>query len=90
MYSRLLYILGDTGDEAVPVLEVGVEVRLVHHGARLGLYAGLLVRQGELVQHVDVREGVAQGDLVGGHLAGQLILREARHGTEAGRLSGSR
>jgi len=87
VHSRLFYILSDACHKTVSVLEIGVEVCLVHDGAWLGLYAGLLIWQGKLVQHVDVRQCVAQSDLVGGHRVA-LVLSSGRQDTaKLGRLN---
>ena len=73
MHSSLLDVLGDPSDEGISVLEVGVEVCLVDDGARLRLYAGLRVWQGQLVQDVHIGEGVRQGHLI---IWSSLILGE--------------
>jgi len=70
MYCCLLDVSRNPSDVSRAVLKVGVKVGLVVYGEWEGLDAGLLVRQGELVQHIHVLEGICQGDLVpGSHTA---------------------
>ena len=59
-------------NEGISVFKVGVEVGLVDDGAGLGFDARLLVRQRQLVQHVDVGQGVGQSHFFG-HFAGTVF-----------------
>jgi hypothetical protein len=52
-------------DKCIAVFKVGVEVGLIDDGAGLGFDARLLVRQRQLVEHVDVGEGVGQSNFFG-------------------------
>lgn len=58
MYSGFFDVLRNSSNKSVPIFEICIEIRLVDYRTGLRLDAGLLVRQGKLVQDVDVGEGV--------------------------------
>lgn len=69
MRGRLFHVLGYARHIGHAVLKVGVEVGDVDDRARLRLNDRLLVRQRQVIQHVHIAQGVADGHPLTRHLA---------------------
>ena len=64
MDGGFLYVTRNTSDKGITILEISFKVGLIGNGRMQAFHAWLIVRQSNLVQTTDIRQGIRQCEML--------------------------